>query len=112
MVSIQAQNYGYKRKEEHLVDAFKTIDRIFKTLNEMEDLGYAMKTNKFMITFCTMVRYWMSDVFLTPSSYKKDAFTIKTKYYVLESSETVKDNLSEMLIKEGTKDLGALCHDI
>lgn len=35
MVSIQAQNFGYKRKEEHLVDAFKTIDRIYKTLNEM-----------------------------------------------------------------------------
>ena len=53
-------------------------------LGDMDKIGYLTKTNKSMIHFCGTVKFWLSEVFLKESSNKKDAFSLKTKYFVIE----------------------------
>jgi hypothetical protein len=61
----------------------KSIDKIYGILEAMCQLGYVTKLNKYMISFCTGLKFWLSEVFLEESRDKKDAFSRNTKYLVL-----------------------------
>ncbi len=49
----------------------------------MESLGYYKKNNKSIINYCTINKVWLSKVFLYESSSHKDAFSIKTQWFVI-----------------------------
>lgn len=61
----------------------KGIDKIYGVLDAMNQLGYVTKQNKYMITYCTGLKFWLSEVFLQESTNNKDAFCINTKYNVV-----------------------------
>lgn len=60
----------------------------------MEKLGYQIRTNKYLIHFCTDVKIWLACIFLLESKNKKDAFSIKTKWFVHTSPAEAKKKLS------------------
>jgi len=53
----------------------------------MENLGYHTKNNKSVINFCTINKICLSKIFLYESNSHKDAFSIKTPWFVLATSE-------------------------
>ena len=89
--------YGQKKKEEQLVRSFKTLDKIYSVLQEMDRLGYPTKINKYIINFCVNKKLWLVQLFLKESKDKKDAFSITTRWKVEPSVEETKDKLSELL---------------
>ena len=65
MVStMRGTQYGFRRKQDKLVETFRVIDKIYSNLSEMEEIGYNLKTNKYVIIFCTTIRFWLTDIFL------------------------------------------------
>ena len=112
MISIKSTNYACRKSEQYILLSLKNIDKIYKVLFEMSEMGYSSRNNKYLINFCANVRFWMAKLFLIESKDKKDAFCLTTKYLVVNSAEEVKDRLSDYLMNEEQADLGALTHDI
>jgi hypothetical protein len=47
---VQANSEGEaKESEERLIDCLRTIDRIYSMIQEMEDVGYLHKNNRYVI---------------------------------------------------------------
>ena len=65
----------------------------------MENLGYHTKNNKSVINFCTINKICLSKIFLYESNSHKDAFSIKTPWFVLATSEQAKQKLSNFFIQ-------------
>lgn len=78
----------------------------------MEKLGYQIKTNKYLIYFCTEVKMWLTRIFLQESKDKKDAFLVKTKYFVLTSCLDAKKKLSDFISKADKMELSAIINDL
>ena len=64
----------------------ESIDKIYEVLDTMSHLGYVIKFNKYLISFCTGLKYWLSEVFLQESCDLKDAFSVNTKYLVVNTA--------------------------
>lgn len=78
----------------------------------MEALGYYKKHNKSIINFCTINKVWLSNIFLYESKSHKDAFSIKTQWLVVGTSDETKEKLSNFIGKGGKVDLQAMSSDI
>jgi len=78
----------------------KLIDKIYGVLEDMDRLGYITKLNKYMVSFCTGLKFWLSEVFLEESSDKKDTFSINPKYMVIGTCIEAKNSLTAHLIKQ------------
>jgi hypothetical protein len=97
---------------ETTLDCLRGIDKAYAVMNEMEDLGYSKKNNRYMIDYCACGRMWLKQVFLYESSEKKDAFTLTAKYYVLPTSEEAKERFSKVAVDLRPEDLKILHEDI
>lgn len=63
MTSAKLIEMGSK-KEEKLMQSFKAVDKIYSVLHEMDQLGYTLKNNKYVINFCTDRKIWLIPIFL------------------------------------------------
>jgi len=75
-------------------------------------LGYFKRHNKSIVNFCTNSKIWLSKVFLYESNSRKDAFSIKTQWLVVATSEEAKRKLSNFLSKESKIDFLTVKNDI
>ena len=85
---------GKNEKEEaEIIECMKTIARIYSVLNELERMGFALRTNKKVIRYCLGSHPWLKKVFLERSSSTKDAFLEAPKHLVLERAEQAQRSL-------------------
>jgi hypothetical protein len=42
----------------------RVIERIYGLLREMEEAGYSLKDNRYLINYCIMGKLWLKKVFL------------------------------------------------
>lgn len=65
----------------------------------MDSLGYTLRTNKYLISFCTEKKLWLIPIFLNESKDKKDAFSIKIKWFICPAASEAKSRFSNFISK-------------
>lgn len=86
------------------MECLRAIDRIFLVLKQMEFAGFASRSNRFVIDYCTEGRMWLKRVFLSEAADHGDAFTMTFKYSVTPSAEAAKNNFTDFLASAGNND--------
>lgn len=101
-----------RSNEEKIFRCLRMIDKLYRCMQEMESLGYVRKSNKYIISYCTSNRLWLSSVFLYESKEKRDSFSLEFKYYVVPTVDTAKLNFSHHVARVACKDMNLIEEDV